>query len=704
MAKVSVVIPAFNAELYISQCIDSILNQNFKDIEIIIVNDGSTDRTGEILSEYQIKHSDIIKVINKLNTGYGNSMNIGLKAATGRYLSIVDSDDYIEPLMYETLYNEAITYDLDICSGAYNKVYKNVKGETVKTYWSTASVKYRNKIFTPRLLTEVTAPAVITPAALFKIDFLRNNNITWNETPGGAFQDQGFWIKTYLLANKVLYISTPFYNYRLDNGESSIFSPNATDKMIYEYELIGEWIYSSKNKEIQYYSIPLYWKSFFNAYFVLISRNFKSINKSSISKFKTFIDNNKYGTVDLSGFSSAQLKKYNLINENTDKLIKELRSSSIITEYSLQHFLNKDISKIKWYLRRLGVCLAVYYMVNHCLLKFKKIPSKCINKTIFTLHSYLKRNIPLYRLWNSNLNQNFKQLKNEKIQAERNDYLYWLNVSKLTNTNELKQAKLNYFHSLPKAYGTLRKRQIDNSHLLSKVVNILKLNNVTCWPMGGTLIGAVRHEGFVPWDDDVDISMFAKDKDKLFEIINSSPDLYITEVYWCNKTILRCPRITWKDKSLDTDASVDIFLWEQANNEPSKFLPLWKKRNEIVNRMNTSFNLIKNKLHKKIYNGEEIVDPYDKELISQLFIKAREECISAIGHSDSGTCFYGSPDMWFAAGKWLAVYDSSYFFPFSQANFENCYISIPNKFEDMLNDQYGDWLAFPSKLSPNHGG
>ena len=103
MAKISVIVPVYNAEKYLRQCLDSIVSQTLRDIEIICVNDGSTDASLSILEEYAAKDSRIV-VISKPNAGYGHSMNMGLDKATGEYMGIVDADDYILPTMYETLY------------------------------------------------------------------------------------------------------------------------------------------------------------------------------------------------------------------------------------------------------------------------------------------------------------------------------------------------------------------------------------------------------------------------------------------------------------------------------------------------------------------------------------------------------------------------------------------------------------------------
>ena len=110
---ISVIIPAFNVENYIERCLKSVLNQSFKNLEIIIINDGSTDHTGEIIDQLYEKDSRII-VIHKKNTGVSDSRNVGLEIANGNYIGFVDSDDEILPEMYEILYKNILKYNAEI--------------------------------------------------------------------------------------------------------------------------------------------------------------------------------------------------------------------------------------------------------------------------------------------------------------------------------------------------------------------------------------------------------------------------------------------------------------------------------------------------------------------------------------------------------------------------------------------------------------
>ena len=107
MIAVSIIVPAYNAEQYIGQCMDSLVAQTLREIEIITINDGSTDKTGEILEKYAEKYENI-KVYNQENKGLYKTREIGIGYAIGEYVGWVDADDFVKPTMYEELYNAAV--------------------------------------------------------------------------------------------------------------------------------------------------------------------------------------------------------------------------------------------------------------------------------------------------------------------------------------------------------------------------------------------------------------------------------------------------------------------------------------------------------------------------------------------------------------------------------------------------------------------
>lgn len=148
---ISVIVPIYNVEKYIRKCIDSIVNQTYKNLEIILVDDGSPDDCGKICDEYRRRDSRIV-VIHKENGGLSDARNVGLKAMHGKYVAFVDSDDWIEPEMYQRLYENMITFHADMSFAGVtddvideNGIEKSVKtsdyGETPFSENKTAAMK-----------------------------------------------------------------------------------------------------------------------------------------------------------------------------------------------------------------------------------------------------------------------------------------------------------------------------------------------------------------------------------------------------------------------------------------------------------------------------------------------------------------------------------------------------------------------------------
>lgn len=121
MTKVSVIVPVYNTEKYLRKCLDSLINQTLKDIEIIIVNDGSPDNSQKIIDEYSNKYSHIIKAYKKENGGLSDARNYGIKKASGDYIGFIDSDDFAEKNMFEELYLKAVSqnFDMVVCDIKY---------------------------------------------------------------------------------------------------------------------------------------------------------------------------------------------------------------------------------------------------------------------------------------------------------------------------------------------------------------------------------------------------------------------------------------------------------------------------------------------------------------------------------------------------------------------------------------------------------
>ena len=235
--KVSVVMPSFNVVKYIRECMDSVLGQTLKDIEVFVVDASSTDGTREILDEYQKKDPRVhILIDDKNSTGYAN--NKAIDAATGEYIAIVETDDFIAPNMFERLYEVAKANDLDIVKGDYDSFSGDgKKRKYVRHNMLGQSSKY-NRVLIPMLEENIFDVVMFNWAGIYKRSFLNKYNIRHNETPGASFQDNGFFFQAYACAKAVCFLHESFYRYRKDNPNSSINKADKVFCMCEEYDFV----------------------------------------------------------------------------------------------------------------------------------------------------------------------------------------------------------------------------------------------------------------------------------------------------------------------------------------------------------------------------------------------------------------------------------------------------------------------------------
>lgn len=234
--KVSVLVPIYNVKAYLTQCLDSLVNQTLTDIEIICIDDGSTDGSAAIIQEFQ-KSDSRIKVITKHNSGYGDSMNRGLKKASGKYVAIVEPDDYIDLNAFEKLYDYANTYDADVVRANY---YTNKGGKDTKLAY--VDPLDAGHIINPRRHSWIFFQAPAIWSAIYKREFLLKYDIKFLPTPGASYQDTGFNFKVWANATRAYFTTEAFLHYRIDNESSSVNNPGKVMNVCYEYEEIEKYL------------------------------------------------------------------------------------------------------------------------------------------------------------------------------------------------------------------------------------------------------------------------------------------------------------------------------------------------------------------------------------------------------------------------------------------------------------------------------
>ncbi|MDE5413783.1 glycosyltransferase [Alkalihalobacterium chitinilyticum] len=263
--KVSIIMPVYNVESYLERCMASLQVQTLSDIEMIAVNDGSTDRSLDILNEYASKDQRI-KVIDQENGGVSSARNAGLEAARGDYIGFVDPDDWIDKEMYEVLYETAVIESADIVMCSYIREFGSHSRE--KQFNLPAKVSYKGHEVQQNVMRRLVGPLneeVANPelldawgtvwSKLYRAEIIKNNNITFTDLSViGTNEDSLFNIQALYYANTFTFLNKPFYHYWRAN-ETSVttgYKPNLLKKWLQLYQIIEEFL-KEKNMDAEFY-------------------------------------------------------------------------------------------------------------------------------------------------------------------------------------------------------------------------------------------------------------------------------------------------------------------------------------------------------------------------------------------------------------------------------------------------------------------
>lgn len=241
---------------------DSVVGQSLRDIEILCLNDGSTDGTLGILQEYAARDSRI-RIIDKANTGYGDSMNRGLNAAKGDYIGIVEPDNWVDAHMFETLWSLAGEHDCDLVKSNFYQF----KGE-VSFLVSVLPVNGVNRVLTPREFPDIFWKSTYIWTDIFRREWLNKSSIRFSTTPGASFQYIAFGFKTLACAEKAFFTDQAFTHYRCNEETSPVMSRDRAYGLRHEYREIERFL----AKDEKFASlVPLAQARKFHAYYRIFS-------------------------------------------------------------------------------------------------------------------------------------------------------------------------------------------------------------------------------------------------------------------------------------------------------------------------------------------------------------------------------------------------------------------------------------------------
>ena len=338
----SVIIPVYNVENYLNECLDSVTNQTLEDMEIICIDDGSTDNSPHILKEYS-KKDKRIKIITKENGGQATARNLGIKEAQGEYIAFVDSDDFIEPTMFEKLYTKAKDNNLDIAMckiATYDNQTEEIK-DNVWYYMLGVFRDFEKDIFNHKDTKEFTCHIAVTPYnKIYKTTLLKENNILFPE--GLIFEDEKFFYDTYLRAKRVSIVDEFLYYYRINRKGSTVdtIKDNDFSDIVPISKLIRETFKETDNYE---------------DYKILLSNRFIHLQ---LARFTQTSQKYKENFFNLLKSDLGEVLADRTIYDNLESDVK-LRVDKIINSENLNEFEKLDEDKV------FSVVMACYNAENH---------------------------------------------------------------------------------------------------------------------------------------------------------------------------------------------------------------------------------------------------------------------------------------------------------------------------------------------------
>lgn len=333
MKYLSFVVPSYNSEAYLNKCIDSLLKGG-EDVEIIIVNDGSKDRTKEIAEDYMAKNPSIVKVINKENGGHGSGVNYGLKNATGVYFKVVDSDDWVD----EDAYKKFLTtikenYGKQILPDLYftNFVFEHVEDHTsaVQSYKSKFPV---NRLFTWKEAKRFNqAEFLMMHALTYKTQIIRDSQMVLPEHT--FYVDNIFTYQPLAYVKSMYYLDLNFYRYFIGRSDQSVNYKNMVKRYDQQLRVISiltnlytlDQLKSLSRKHYKYMIHDLVIKEFLTLFFVTADGN-----KEKEKAYKDYWSN----------FKKSNSKLYRKIRYRTyfvfpSFLIKPVKKLAVMSGYKL---------------------------------------------------------------------------------------------------------------------------------------------------------------------------------------------------------------------------------------------------------------------------------------------------------------------------------------------------------------------------------
>ena len=566
MTKLSIIVPVYNVEKYLPKCLESLIKQTLKDIEIICVNDGSMDNSLAILKEIASRDSRI-RIIDNQHQGVAKTRNTGIEQSTGEYIGFVDSDDYIDIDFFEKLYNSATKSNSDIAIASILKHKNFFNIYNAKYTKEETAITIQDKI---KLCEDKKHFFFYAWNKIYHSGFIKENNIKFSE--GQIYEDVMFAIKALYYSNKIISVYGTKYHYIEHENSLTKYKDKTGEKehdLIKAYSELQEFC-NSKNIEI-----PERLNYYTKENFGFILNLYKGKYQSKIQLFNIF--------------TIATISNYS-----------ETRNLITILGFKIK-IAKREIAKER------------------------------------------QENV-------------FYQYKKDKIDITK----------------------------VPPAQGLLRDIQLANLALLKELAYVCEKNNFKYILDAGTLLGAVRHSRFIPWDDDIDILMFREDYEKIvsaFKNTTRNSDIYAeyhrdkdtNSQYFIKIKHKKCPFL-----------GVDIFPLDSYG----KHLSL-KEQLKATNKICKILKHLKKEIDPNISNKET----------KTILTKTMKEKILLSSTNESGDFVYGV-DFAHKLKNWFL--DRDIVLPLRKIQFEDSKYTTVNKPKEFLKNIYGDYMKYPKKMKILH--
>lgn len=404
--KVSVIIPVYKVERYLTKCFNSIISQTMKEIEIIIVDEGEQDRCREIIDYFE-EHDSRVVAPHKKNGGYGAACNLGIKMARGEYITIVESDDFIEPEMCEEMYNYAKKMNAEVLKTPYYEYFDGSRRDC--SYRNLmADNTPQNGCFSVKQFGELLKVHASLWTGLYETSYIREKNIFFIEAKGAAYVDVGFRIDTLINTDRVVWLDKPFYNYRVDSIGSSTNNFNLS-AMIQRWKEEHELFSENQEDYEKYYGPQLILDEYYNTVgwlwlleaskeqYTQIAHNLSYISEKMVKESPSLNKKQKRDILELKRNPIAFRKKvikYRMQKKYGEKLIHILDKLSDIKlmNWMFIGFLTITIASLSVYENKFMFALADLFLIGIGMCFCSKFVRKLLRKFIsFHLGSYTTR-------------------------------------------------------------------------------------------------------------------------------------------------------------------------------------------------------------------------------------------------------------------------------------------------------------------------